>query len=162
MTTYDDELRALITEANSGDPVAGNKLLTLFASLSEDPAEAHPELVRHVARCIGNLLNANPIHGSAAKAMCIQKPKNRVADKSTSVRHVKALSAYYAALAKGLSCSEAREVAGEAGSISPERVHDLVARNKSRAPLEVLIPALMSLTKEQRDALLQRGEEVSE
>ncbi len=55
--SYSEELRELSEAAEGGDCDAGERLLALFASLADDSHDPHPELVRHMARCVRRYVN---------------------------------------------------------------------------------------------------------
>lgn len=99
--TYTDELRSLSKAAWAGDTVAGEKLLTMFAELALSPENAHPELVRHVARCIGRIVVCNH---DPRTALCIKRKPHRAKDSgSIKARHEEALHAYCKARGSGIS-----------------------------------------------------------
>ena len=102
---YTDELRELSKRAWSGDAEAGRKLLVMFAQLAISPDNAHPELVRHVARCIGRIVNCDH---EPRESLCIKRPRNRVKDSGKiKERHDAALKEYCSARARGISHDEA-------------------------------------------------------
>jgi hypothetical protein len=108
---YSVELRQLSEAAESGDFIAGERLLRLFADLAEGPDGVHPELLRHVAKCIQRVLTADV---DARKALCIGRPANRTKDTGKiAERNNRGLWAYCAGRASGLSHDAALDKAVE-------------------------------------------------
>lgn len=99
MNSYDEELRALSLSAESGNSEAGNRLLKLFSELASDGTNAHPELVEHVARCIGRIINDD---SDPREALCIKRPAQRPKDTGAiAARNDAGLHKYCAARARG-------------------------------------------------------------
>lgn len=111
--SYAKELLVMVRKAKKGDIEAGEILLRLFAKTRGK--NAHPVLVRHVARCIGRILDDDV---EPREALCIKRPANRRADTGKiAARHDAALHAYCRARGQGQTHVQAsdtavREVAG--------------------------------------------------
>jgi hypothetical protein len=99
--TYTDELRSLSKAAWAGDTVAGERLLTIFAELALSPDNAHPELVRHLARCIGRIIVCKH---DPRTALCIKHKPHRPKDSGLiKERNEQALHEYCKARGSGIS-----------------------------------------------------------
>jgi hypothetical protein len=156
MPSYAEELASLSNAAESGDVEAGERLFHLFAGLADDPDGAHPELVRHVARCLRRLMD-HPIKdraNAAMKELCVLRPKHRPPDSVPNPRKVEALTVYFAARASGERAADAIAKGAEAGAISDETMKDLTRSKKktSQAVMEQFA-ALLHLSEEQRNVL---------
>jgi hypothetical protein len=156
---YEQEIRQLSKAAEGGDTVAGEKLLNLFSELATDPADYHPELVRHVARCVKRFMALEPEkrRDGARRAFCVQRPPHRSPQFKPNEHHVKAMATFYLARAQGISFEEAKVKGASAGCISPETMHDLTRFKKKtvQAWCESMA-GLCHLTKEEREALMAK------
>jgi hypothetical protein len=84
----------------------GEKLLNMFADLAISPDNAHPELVRHVARCIGRIVMSNQ---DPRTALCIKRKPHRGKDAGKiKARNEAALHEYCKARAGGKGHDDAR------------------------------------------------------
>jgi len=102
---YADELRELSKSAWGGNTDSGRRLLEMFAKLATSPENAHPELIRHVARCIGRIVNCNH---EPRESLCIKRPKHRRKDTGQiRKRNEAALHEYCSARARGISHDDA-------------------------------------------------------
>jgi hypothetical protein len=146
---YAEELRGLSTAAEAGDADAGETLLQRFATLSEDPTDAHPELVRHLARCVGRFINSDSRTKSALRAFCIARPAHRPVEPSVRARHVNAMTEYYRQRALGKGRVASIESAAKAGSLSEAGVRRLLEKNDS----SISVGAMMCLSTEERNKL---------
>lgn len=147
-SSYSDQLAAISKVAEEGDNEAGEKLLRLFAGLAREPDEncsdyaenAHPELVRHIARCLARILDEGM---DPREALCIKRPKNRPLDKGKiAARHDAALHAYCRARGQGQTHEQAsdtavREVFGLTESVMKHIYED--AGNKFKRDLLVML-----------------------
>lgn len=157
LSSYDRELRELSQAAEQGDADAGEKLLKLFASLVNFPEHAHPELVRHLAKCVVRFRNLDSVQRrtDAPRAFCVQKPKHRPPNLKPSENHIRAWHAFRSARAEGKSFEEAKSLGAAAGNISEETMHDLARSTKrTKQALNEEMSALFQLSLEQRKALL--------
>lgn len=155
--SYSEELRELSEAAEGGDCDAGERLLALFASLADDSHDPHPELVRHMARCVRRYVNleARERRDGAQKAFCVHRPRSRPISVETNARHVMALVEFYVARIQNVSFEEAKARGAEAGKISDDCMHDLTrTKKKTRQAWAEEFSATLHLTKEQRAALV--------
>lgn len=154
--SYGSELRELSLAAEKGDTEAGEKLLKLFASLVNFPEQAHPELVRHLAKCVVRFRNLDSVQRrtDSPRAFCVQKPKHRPPNLKPSENHIRAWCAFLYARAEGKSFEEAKSLGAAAGNISEESMHDLARSTKrTKQALNEEMSALFQLTSEQRKLL---------
>jgi len=106
---YSDELRDLSEAARGGDTTKGARLLKLFSDLALSPENAHPELVRHVAHCIGLIINGNQ---DPREALCIKRKAHREKDSGKiKDRQELAREEYCKARASGCSHDKSMELA---------------------------------------------------
>lgn len=144
-SSYSDELAAISKAAEEGDNEAGEKLLRVFAGLAREPDEncsdyaenAHPELVRHIARCLARILDEGM---DPREALCIKRPKHRPLDKGKiATRHDAALHAYCHARAQGQTHVEASNTSvGEVAGLT-ESVMKSVYEDAGKFKRDILI-----------------------
>lgn len=154
---YSAELRGLSEAAEGGDSDAGERLLALFASLADVYNDPHPELVRHLARCVRRYVNLPAIErrDGGQRAFCVQRPRRRPAADKPDESHVKALVEFFVARSQGASFEEAKARGAEIGNVSIERMHDLTrTKKKTRQAWAEEFTGLLHLTKAQRAALV--------
>ena len=157
LSSYDRELRELSRAAEQGDADAGEKLLKLFASLVNSPEHAHPELVRHMAKCVVRFMNLDSLQRrkDAPRAFCVQKPSHRPANIKPAENHIRAWHAFLLARSEGKSFEKAKALGAAAGNVSEETMHDLARSTKrTKQALNEEMSALFKLSLEQRKALL--------
>lgn len=116
--SYDDELNELSEKAESGDAEAGEKLLRLFATLADDPENAHPILVRHVARCVASLLEDK----EPRAAFCIQRSRGAPRSKEVAAQREAIVHEYCRARAEGMTHEDAKEHVVSALGVTDSRV----------------------------------------
>lgn len=144
---YARELRSRSRAAEEGDHAEGEKLLRLFAELAENPDGAHPELVRHVARCVGRFLDSENRVKGALKAFCVARPANRPPNMSVRDRHITALREYFRQRALASGVEKAIRCGAKAGSISESAMKRILAQ---KSP-ENKVAAMMGLSAEERE-----------
>lgn len=149
--SYANEILQLSTDAEAGDPVAGETLLRLFSTLSKDAAGYQPELVEHVARCVSRFIESDSRTRDALTAFCIARPAHRPSEPRVFERHVKAYTEYLRLRSQAAGKEAAVEGAARTVNLSIASIRKLVeARNPS-----LFVASMMQFSVAERPALIK-------
>lgn len=120
-------------KTGNGDTEAAHMLLNLFASLAEDPDPdnpPHPDLVRHVARCLvrwsGSGFATDEARGAFLLSGNVGRPKAAMV---ISDRNRNAMFDYANARAQGMGVSAALEYAAPRNGTNAEALRKVRERN---------------------------------